>query len=470
MSPPSDHAGFPPRGKSLRLWSIASAAACLLLLAGYAVLRPEGGPAADSFVVATGRDLSDTGIYAQLIEEFNAGRTENEPRAELVEIGGGADLQRAEMVRWLQDGEVRYDVLNIDNQWAAEFARAGWIDSAEADVDTGPFLERPLAAVSYNGVAQAVPFITDVGLLYYRSDLLDSEDLEGRSWQDTFRVLLERAEVEDGAEYGYAGQFGPYEGFTVNLLEVLRGHGGIPVDPEMRVSLAPRPERDGVELIASALQDGSIPPGAVEETEAESFHRFASGEVVAMRNWPVWYDRLALYPGVSPARGGDAFVGEAETEGEGNGGGEIEFDVMPLPPSSAVLGGQSLALNSDTPFRDDAVELIGFLTAPEQQRRLFYCGGYAPVRADAYTGAVEGVCPGESGQPGRTEVTERRGGYSALLLDEIGRAGLRPVSPYYTRFTQVFHSELGRLVTAGAPEPEELERVEGLLQRALDGG
>ncbi|MFC3999692.1 extracellular solute-binding protein [Nocardiopsis sediminis] len=457
-----------PRGVIAALVALA-----LIAAVGFVawIAWPPGSP--DEFTVVTGRDASRTGIYAALIEEWNACHSGDGPEARLVELSGITDLQRADMLRQLQSDGPGYDVLNLDTQWIAEFARAGHIAALD-DVDTRGLLPNTLDSVRYEGDMWAVPFIADAGLLYFRSDLVDRDDLEGQDWDDTLTVLRAAAEEagRDGV-HGYAGQLAAYEGLTVNALEVANvDQRGLVTDEDgLRADLTGGPQRAALRLIADGLATGAIHPGSLDDTEIDSADRFTAGEVIAMRNWPVWYDDLAERPGVLPA---DELAG-VEEQGEDPGGHEIEFGVLPLPDYSAVLGGQSLAVAAGSPHRDAAVDLIEFLTAAEQQRRLFHTAGYAPVREDAYHGEVaEGVQPGcATDDRPMTSVEERRGAYADLLLDSVRGARGRPPTAYYPRFSQTFYNGLNPLLkTAARGEDlhlDDLTDLQGRLQNTLRG-
>ncbi|WP_067971534.1 extracellular solute-binding protein [Nocardiopsis trehalosi] len=456
-----------------RLGAVAGAAALVLALGAVALGAAADGPAGtpDEFTVVTGLDASGTDVYRHLVDEWNACRSTG-PTARLVEISAITDLQRADMVRWLQTEGHRYDVLNLDNQWIAEFARAGHLARVDGAVPTGGLLPNVVDAVRYDDEVWAVPFVADAGLLYYRSDLVDRADLEGQDWADTLAVLDARAEG-DGV-HGYAAQLDAYEGLTVNTMEFANEHTDLvtEADGTPTAVLADDPQRTQVRVLTDALASGAVHPGSLGDAEADSVDRFAAGEAVAMRNWPIWYDRLAERPGVRPAAGEDHTGTGEDPEGD-----RIEFDVLPLPSFSAVLGGQSLAVNRASPYEEAAFDLIAFLTATEQQRRLFHTAGYAPVRADAYHGEVvdrPGPDPCDPDGAATTTVDTRRGAYADLLLDSVTQAGHRPRTPYYQRFTTTLYGGLHPLLDAAAQgrdvPRDDLADLQERLNTTLGGG
>src|SRR5689334_22335871 len=74
--------------------------------------------------LATAGDL--TGYLGPLLQGWN--RTHPGEKVTLVELPDSADETHAQMTTDLSGGDRgRFDVLNIDVNWASEFAAAGWI-------------------------------------------------------------------------------------------------------------------------------------------------------------------------------------------------------------------------------------------------------------------------------------------------------------------------------------------------------
>lgn len=448
----------------------ARAAAALALVAATACTTPQ----ADDRViyVATGQDVSGNDLYLSLIQEWNAAQGPGGHRAYLVTLPGSADQQYAEMVRDVQGGSPEYDVINIDNQFTAMFAEAGWIQeigsgwqeadgaarAADGNALTPVFREEVSRSVTYQDRVYAVPFTADVGMLYYRRDLVGPGTLTaGRSLSGILAELAE-ATGDTDVEHLYIGQFAQYEGFTVNVMEIVAAEGGSLVLPgEQRLADIHRnnAEHQALNLIAEGFADGTFHPAALESTEEETYVRFLSGEAAAMRNWPLWYRRLLI----------------ASTEQDS--GHSPEYAVEALP--GALLGGQSLALTSGSPNEEAALDLIGFLTGTRQQQVLFYCGGYAPTRQDVY---VEKLSPEDAAQLCAEYGVTGEGAWHAeanQFLDTVrlavDDAQLRPVTPYYSQFSEELSSGLRQLfLTAqhggAAAVPLNTERLEQIRTEA----
>jgi len=88
-----------------------------------------------------------------------------------------ADVQHQFYVINLEGRAAGFDVLMVDVIWTAEFARAGWLldltDRWPA-AERGEHFEATVATAMLDGRVWAVPWVMNVGLLYYRSDLLDA--------------------------------------------------------------------------------------------------------------------------------------------------------------------------------------------------------------------------------------------------------------------------------------------------------
>lgn len=381
------------------------------------------GPAAlekGELVIMSGRDDSASRQRQVLIDEWNQRHPDNPAR--IIELSSLADQQRNEMVKHAQSGKSTIDIYNLDVTWTAEFAKAGYIKKLdEAALDVSGFLEKPLETCRYQGELYALPFNTDAGLLYYRTDLIP---LPPDSWDalksESQRVLSEPHDPALVA--GYAAQLDNYEGLTVNVLEAIRSAGGEAEndDGELVIDLSdPRTTQEGVDRLRASTRDPQIILSAsLEHNETDSTRAFRDGQVLFMRNWPVAYRRL------DQPIGGDS------------GAGPPPFAVTQLPGGS-VLGGQNLAISSSSTEPTAAQELIQFLTDGRSQQLLFERGGFAATREAVY----------------RDPAVRGRYEYAPELLKALNGAIPRPSSACYERFSEVFRNAVTEALRTGDPLP-----------------
>ncbi|MCX5015243.1 ABC transporter substrate-binding protein [Streptomyces sp. NBC_00555] len=352
-------------------WMRAAGRALLVaavVLAGYAGfgVRADAGVASDGrgpLTLVTAGDL--TGYLSPLLEDWNDGHPDE--RVTLVELPDSADETRAQMISELRSGRGRFDVLNIDVAWTSEFAAAGWISPLERDrfpLDT--FLQPVVDTATFDGRLYAVPYVTNAGLLYYRKDILDREGEEPpRTWAELARQARTIA-PKYGLD-GYAGQFLPYEGLTVNVTEAVHSAGGsILRDDGARVTVDSEAARAGLRFLADGVRDGWISRDALGYKEEESRQAFQDGRLLFLRNWPYVY-------------------ADASADGSKIAG---RFGAVPLPgrdgPGTSVLGGSNLAVGSNSRHQASAADLISYLTSERVQRQVLTEGSLPPVRAALY--------------------------------------------------------------------------------------
>ncbi|WP_432034518.1 ABC transporter substrate-binding protein [Streptomyces antibioticus] len=339
----------------------------VVVMTGYIAsgARADDGPAGGRgpLTLATAGDL--TGYLGPLLEGWN--RAHPDERVTLVELPDSADETHAQMVTDLRADGGRFDLLNIDVSWTSEFAAAGWIRPLPREsFPLETFLPPVVDTATYDGRLYAVPYVTNAGLLLYRKDVLAREGVPPpRTWAE-----LERLAKTVAPKYGldgYAGQFLPYEGLTVNAAEAVYSAGGtILGDEGERVTVNSTAAREGIDFLARGVREGWIPRRALTFKEEESKQAFQDGRLLFLRNWPYAY-AVASAPG-SPVAG--------------------RIGAVPLPgpdgPGTSVLGGSNLAVSTHARHPDSAARLIAYLTSEPVQRQVLTRGALPPVRAALY--------------------------------------------------------------------------------------
>src|SRR6266480_6363120 len=115
-----------------------------------------------------------TGAFASMVKLFND--QNSNARVKLIELPTSADDQRAQQVQRLRAKSSECDVLGIDTIWTAEYAAQGWIYdlSKVMDARKGAFIGSTVDSAKYQGKYWAIPFNTNAGFLYYRTDKVGS--------------------------------------------------------------------------------------------------------------------------------------------------------------------------------------------------------------------------------------------------------------------------------------------------------
>ncbi|MFC9245735.1 ABC transporter substrate-binding protein [Streptomyces sp. NPDC057136] len=360
--------------------------------------------------LATAGDL--THYLGPLLEGWNG--THPDEKVSLVELPDSADETHAQMLTELRSDRGRFDVLNIDVPWTSEFAAAGWISPLDRDgFPLEGFLPPVVGTATYDNKLYAVPYVTNAGMLFYRKDILAREgEQPPRTWPE-----LERQARTIAPEYGiggYAGQFLPYEGLTVNASEAVYSAGGsILGDEGERVTVDSSAARAGLGFLIRGARDGWIPREALTYKEEESREAFQDGRLLFLRNWPY------AYAGVSGKN--------SEVAGK--------FGIVPLPgadgPGTSVLGGSNLAVDADSRHPQSAADLIAYLTSEPVQRKVLTEGAQPPVLTALY----------------RDAELVRQYPYLPALRTSVLAAAPRPKSPHYDQVSLVVQAVLHDAMT-----------------------
>jgi multiple sugar transport system substrate-binding protein len=411
--------------------------------------------------IAAGSDLTSGGIRRKLIEDWDSGHKDIDVK--IVQLSDDADRQRGQLMAALQAGNQDcYDIVLLDITSTAEFAEQGLISpvGGKLDEDIWPGVR---ATAEYEGEAWAVPWNTDVGLFYYRADLL-GRDRDLSTWKQLEQAVaaFDRAK-DDRVVAGLITQLAPYEGLTVNTHEAVWRKEGQIVDGDGMVRVAEPKAVDGLDDLADAFEkagDGLplLGPDSLDSDETDSLEHFLQGEALTMRNWPFVLGRLVDGRGKS---------GDSETA-------ETEYGVAPLPDGAAALGGQNLAIAKNSAHREEARELIDFLTS-EDAGRCLYAGGFVPAREQSLEGAcdkklVEGDLPGQDEIP-----DDLHQQFETALRKSLKKAQPRPVTPYYATVTRDIQRLVHEMLDEAAEENgdpkagETAEQLSNALKSSMKG-
>ena len=327
-----------------------------------------------------------------------------------------ADQRHQLYVQWLNAWSAEPDVLQLDVIWTPEFAAAGWIrpldDEGMSSADADDFFPAPMMANRWQGRLYAIPWFVDVGMLYWRTDLMPAAP-------ETFAALdaiARRAIADKSLESGFVWQGARYEGLVTVFLEYLVGYGGAILDTSGHVVVdSPAAVQALTAMNDSLYRDGIVPEAVLTWQEEQTRFAFQNGNAVFMRNWP--YAAALL-----------------RNPSESKVAGRFAVTVMPRANgrSAAALGGAQLAINARSRQAADAWALIRYLTAPAQLVERAAATGQFPARRSVYDDAV---------------LTSALVIAPAQARAIVERAVPRPVTPVYTQLSGILQIHLHRALT-----------------------
>ncbi|MEM9770557.1 MAG: ABC transporter substrate-binding protein [Cyanobacteria bacterium P01_D01_bin.73] len=264
-------------------------------------------------------------------------------------------------------GDSPYDLIYLDIAWVPKFAAAGWLMDLSKEMseeELAEFLPGDVDGGRYKGGLYRMPFRTDMGMLYYRKDLLDEL---GIAPPETFADLVsasKRLQEADKTEWGYLWQGKQYEGLAAMVVEIFEGFGGFWVDPTTNAVGLDKPEAiAAVEFLVDAIDEGISPPGTTTYTETETLRFFRNGSAAFLRNWPyVWAE--ANKPD-SPIRGKVGIVPMVHAPGKSSG---------------ACQGGWGLGINRFSKHPDEAIAAAKFFAREDIQKQFVMEHSYVASR------------------------------------------------------------------------------------------
>lgn len=291
---------------------------------------------------------------AMLVEAFE--RVHPTMRIIAVPMPDSTDDKRKVVKGAIKSGINAPDVYLGDVIWPAEFGAdrmALPLDDVFGEKVWRRFPPELVRASTYGGVKYAIPFHSDQGLLYYRSDLIGPAGAP-RTWED-LAVMAREIQDREGFEYGFVWQGKQYEGLTCNWLEMAGAAGGQVLDDEGTKSRMTFPESvRALQFMRRLIEDNVTPSDVTRFAEPDSSKLFGSGKTPFMRGWNSAYSEIK--------------------ERLGQEAGD-KVGVAPLPtfsgqryPGPSTVGGWSLYINPNTQKLDAVKEFVDWLTDVPAQR------------------------------------------------------------------------------------------------------
>jgi trehalose/maltose transport system substrate-binding protein len=247
------------------------------------------------------------------------------------------------------------DAYQIDIIWPGVVAEHA-VDLSEAFGDkVDSFFPGIIEANTVDGVLSGIPWFTDAGLLYYRTDLLEKYSLEApATWADLEAAAqaIKEGENADNPDFtGFVWQGKAYEGLTCNGLAWLVSQGGgTIVDTDRNVTVNNDKAIAAIDR-ASKWVNGISPEGVTTYTETETFNVWVAGNAAFARNWPYMY---------AGSQDSDAIKGKVGFSPLPKGEGAED-------KSAATIGGWSMMVSKYSKNQDAAIEFVKYMVSPELQ-------------------------------------------------------------------------------------------------------
>ncbi|GHO93599.1 putative ABC transporter-binding protein [Reticulibacter mediterranei] len=414
---------------------LSSAAALSLLEACGGSSNSTGGTGSSTSLVWLS-EQDATGTYVALVNEFNQSIGKQKGIHVTSQQVVSTDDLLARYNNMLRARSASADVMSIDIVYPAQFAASQWtVPITEAQWPTSErekYLPGPIQGCTYQGKLWAAPLRTDLGVMYYRKDLISQAPA---TWDDL--VKSAKAASPSKIKYGYVWQGAQYEGLVCDFVEVLYGYNGSILDPNDSTKVTVNSPEANQALTEMVSWIGTISPPAVTTYKEEPARTvWQNGDAAFMRNWPYAY-----------ALGNDPKQSKVADK----------FDITSLPYGGSgtvghsTIGGWNLATNAYSKNADACWEFIKFMLQPEAQKKL--------ALNASLTGALQSIYSD-------SDVLAKQPLFSKLG-PILKNALPRPVSPQYSDVSDVIQRNVYQALKKQVSVSAALSNLEKDLQAAI---
>lgn len=310
-------------------------------------------------------------------------------------------------------GKAPFDVLLMDVTWLPKYAAAGWMVPLEDyfnDNDINELATGAREGNSYNDHLYRWPLTADMGLLYYRTDLMDQPP----ETPEDLILMSQSLQKNQKVDWGYVWQGRQYEGLSCVYLEMIDGFGGDWLQTSTnQIGLNSTPGVEAAAWLQDLIDQGVSPEAVTNYAESEALQSFKVGDSAFMRNWPYAWAELQ----------------KSDSAVKGNVG--ITTMVAEPGHSTATLGSWGLAVLQGSSHVEASIEAIRFLTSESAQKELFLKYGYTPTQQRVFD------------DPQLLQ--------ESPILAEFGKAlkvaKPRPQTPLYAQISDVLQRQLSSILT-----------------------
>ncbi len=281
------------------------------------------------------------------------------------------------LARSLRSKSDRLDVFSVDYIWTSRFAK--WCEELDpyfSEKERAKIISPTIQSCISNGKLVAMPLYIDIGLMYYRRDIIrqlpDAQEIEKKlkssiEWNELI-ALRQRLGYHDRPFYLF--QANDYEGLICNYFEIAKG-----IDQGFlknnSIDLRSKTSKIALQTLVDFVQKEKISPWEVVEfDENKSYDYMLEHDAVFVRGWPNFLENFQ------------------KSYGDNSKFKNIERAALPHfagnRPTS-VYGGWNLMVSKFSTKKESAIEFIRFLQTEEAQKTMLEMGGYIPVNQDVYS-------------------------------------------------------------------------------------
>jgi len=326
---------------------------------------------------------------------------------------GGADRVHDKQVTMMAAGDGSIDIFNTDVIWPPEYAAAGWLLPLEEwfpPSEQKKYIPAMIDAQTVAGHVYGVPYLNDIGHLFYRKDILSGGGVQvPETWMDVVEICQK---LQNENLIGYIGCFFPDQQLMCNYVEYLWSNNGKFLDETGRkIHFTEKASVEAIQFMVDMMHKYKIvQPGILTMGLDDGRVIFTQGRAIFHRNWNYAWSMSVDHE-------------ESKIKGKT---GITKVPRFPNGPHTTCLGGWSYSVNKFTKNKEAAAKAILFLGSWEVQKLKAIEGDRTPTIIELL---------------GDPDVVKKHPVYLEVQKS-ADNAKARPKSPYYTQLSDIFQREL----------------------------
>jgi trehalose/maltose transport system substrate-binding protein len=310
-------------------------------------------------------------LRTDALEEFTR---ETGIGVDLIPTWGTSSEQLSQKIRLLKQHATTPDIYLLDVVWTGTLGEHLLDLQPYAGQESRGHIPALLANDTVGGRLVSLPFYVNIGMLYYRTDLLAKYGFTHPpgAWNELAGMAAKIQEGERSAGHelfwGYVWQGAAYEGLTCNALEWQSSFGGGRIiEPDGTISVNNPHTAEALRNAARWI--GSVSPASVlSYNESDSLNAFRAGNAAFLRYWSSGVAGAGDGSGNSPIRG------------------HFAATLLPAGPHGRAqsMGGFHLAVSRYSTHPRESARLVMYLTGGPVQLRRATARGALPTIPQLY--------------------------------------------------------------------------------------
>ena len=407
-----------------------------ILIFIFSLFAVQCGTTKKEFTIWIGGSPEEVDFWAGLIKQYEKQSGEE---VQLVRQPTYTDQRRQGLVISLEAKQPNPDLFLMDVVWINQFIKSGWLQPLtpyvkKSNFSTGVFFQGVLNSVDkYNDSLYALPVFMDVGLFYYRNDLLEKFGFKGppQTWNELVKQCEKIMPVERKNNMNFNGfdwQGAQYEGMVCDFLEFIASNGGGILD-NGKINLNTPENLKALRFMHDLIYEYKIsPPNTYTEMKEEDVRRaFQTGNAIFERNWAYAWNLHQSKD--SPVRG------------------KVGISLLPHfddHESVSTLGGWHIGMSKYSDVKNEAWNFIKYVTSYDVQKQLLIKVGWNPGRKDIYSDSTL-----------LTQIPRLK-----ILYDAFRHTVARPTIPYYPQLSEIIQRNVNDCLANKIKPAKALQKMQ----------